>query len=97
MDKQEVVITATKDQINEFKGSLLWADIKRELKSWLERFAGQKGDTIDLCIEGEITGSSALTGLADIRGREKAIDYILEMPDVFLSILEDKKDESRRK
>ena len=71
--------------------------MQEELKRWLEMFAVQKSNTVDMCIDGEISGSSALTGLADIRGREKAINYILAMLDVFLDILEDRKDESRRK
>ena len=97
MDEHEVVINATRDQIEEFKGSLLWKDMQEELKRWLEMFAIQKSNTIDMCISGEIGGSSALASLAEVKGRERTIEYIMAMPDVFLQILEDKKNDSGRK
>ena len=34
--------------------------------------------------------------MGDINGRQKAVDDFLALPDVFLQILEDKKDDSRR-
>ena len=36
MEDYEVQVNATKNQIEEFKESVLWQDIKRELDFWVE-------------------------------------------------------------
>lgn len=96
-DQLDVKIDATMEQVKQFKGSILWRDIERELKRWLEMFEPHNSMAIDLCIEGKMSGSATLTSMAEVRGREKAINYILAMPDVFLDILEERKDDSRSK
>jgi len=35
--------------------------------------------------------------LGSINGRERAMDYLLSIPDIFIQILEEKEDESKRK
>jgi len=95
-DVREVVVNATIDQINEFKGSILWMDIQRELDVWLEGFQREYGAVVDNCMDGGENSASALTHIGNIRGREQAIDYLLQLPDMFLELKEDKKDESRR-
>jgi len=85
------------DQIEEFKDSLLWGDIKRELLIWQEGFQSE-GNSIaeDAATENPST-ASVLIHLGDINGRVKATDYMLGILDIFLQILEDKKDDSERK
>lgn len=95
-DVREIMISSTVDQINEFKGSLLWDDIKRELGMWLEGFLHEYGAIADSCMDREENSASALVHIGNIRGREQAIDYLLQLPDMFLELKEDKKDESRR-
>lgn len=92
---KEVMVNATIDQIREFKGSLLWMDMQRELAVWLEGFQREYAVVVDSCISGEENSASALTHIGNIRGREQAIDYLLQLPDMFLELKEDKKDESR--
>lgn len=86
-EEQEVIVNATKDQIEEFKKSILWKDIKRELIMWKDGCGDEYGQTVGDSIT---SGANILTHLGDIHGREMTIDYLLSLPDVFLQILEDK-------
>ena len=86
-DQQEVIVNATKGQIEEFKESILWKDIKRELIMWKDGCKDEYGQTVGDSIT---SGANILTHLGDIHGREMTIDYLLSLPDVFLQILEDK-------
>jgi len=86
-DEQEVIVNATKDQIEEFKKSVLWKDIKRELVMWKDGCKDEYGQTIGDSIT---SGANILTHLGDIHGREMSIDYFLSILDVFLAVLEDK-------
>ena len=88
-DEQGVIVNATKDQIEEFKKSILWQDIKRELIIWKDGCKDEYGQTVGDSI---ISGANILTHLGDIHGREMSIDYFLSLPEVFLQILEDKKE-----
>jgi len=94
-DTKEVVVNATIDQIEEFKISILWQDIKRELIMWKEMCKDEYGQVVGDSIT---TGKDISIHLGDIHGREMTIDYLLSLPDVFLQILKDKEeieDESR--
>lgn len=86
-DTNQVVVNATKDQIEEHKNSILWKDIKRELGMWKDGCKDEYGQTVGNSIA---SGANILTHLGDIHGREMAIDYFLSILDVFLQILEDK-------
>ena len=88
-DEQEIIVNATKDQIEEFKKSILWQDIKRELIMWKDGCKDEYGQTVGDSIT---SGANILTHLGDIHGREMSIDYFLSLPEVFLQILEDKKE-----
>jgi len=92
----EVTVNATKDQIEEFKGSILWADIVRELRSWKRGFDIEQDSIVDDAVTENLSTASVLLHLGDLSGRKKAVDYMLSMLNVFLQILEDKKDDNRR-
>jgi len=96
-DELAIVVTATRDQINEFKGSLLWRDIKHELEVWKSAARNEYSQVIGDIISGESGIENSDMHLGSLYGREATIDYLLSIPDIFLEILEDKKDESRRK
>ena len=83
--------------MEEFKGSILWSDIKRELEMWKSAAQEEYGQVISNIISGESGIENSDMHLGSLYGREKTIDYLLSIPDVFLQVLEDKKDESRRK
>lgn len=87
----EVNVRATKDQIIEFKQSILWKDIKRELGSWKLGFKKELIQVIDNVASENPNTPALLTHLGDINGRIKTVDYVLSLPDVFLQIIEDNK------
>jgi len=89
---REIKIYSTRDQIKDFKDSVLWKDIKRELRSWKKGFDIElKGMVDDIADNQNISTASVLTHLGDLNGRVKAIDYLLSVPDIFLQILEEEK------
>lgn len=92
----EVKVRATKLQIEELKGSVLWSDIENELNKW--KFAAQ--DEYSRVVGNIISGESGIENsdmhLGSLYGREMTIDYLLSIPDIFLQILEDKRDDSNR-
>jgi len=89
---REIKIYSTRDQIKDFKDSVLWKDIKRELRSWKKGFDVElKGMVDDIADNPNISTASVLTHLGDLNGRVKAVDYLLSVPDIFLQILEEEK------
>lgn len=95
-EKGSVIVRATKDQIRELKGSILWDDIVRELEQWKKLCKEEYGAVVDECISSNAdrpNSATTLMHLGDIHGRERAMDYIISIPDVFLQILEDEEDE----
>ena len=96
-DKHEVRIDATKGQIEEFKESLLWKDICRELEIWKKMCNEEYGRVVGECINADVekpNTATTLMHLGDIYGREKAMDYVMSILDVFLQILEERDNES---
>lgn len=87
----EVIVNATKDQIEEFKESVLWHDIVNELAVWKQGFNDEMMSIVDNAAETNPSTASVLLHMGDLNGRQKAVDYLLSLPDVFLQILEDKK------
>ena len=94
MDKMEIRINATKSQIEDFKESLLWKDIKRELRIWKNASVKEYGQVIGNIIAGNSEIENSDMHLGSLYGREKTIDFFLSIPDVFLQILEEREDDS---
>lgn len=92
-----ILVTSTKDQIEEFMNSLLWKDIQCELESWKKGFEQEMMSIVDSSESTNPSTASVLMHLGDINGRVKAVDYLLSLPSIFLQILEDQKDDSERK
>jgi len=91
---EAISIRTTRGQVEEFKESILWADIVHELLTWKEGFELEMKATVDDAVEHNPSTASVLLHMGDLNGRLKAVDYMLSIPDVFLSLLEVKKDES---
>lgn len=87
---EEIQVNATKLQIEEFKQSILWQDIVRELEMWKTGFALEMGSLVDDAATNHPSTAEVLMHLGDLNGRQKAIDYVLNILDVFLGILNDK-------
>jgi len=88
---EEVRVNATKDQINELKESVLWLDIVNELIMWKQGFNDEMMTIVDDSRDLNSSTAAVLLHMGDLNGRQKAVDYLLSLPDVFLQILEDKK------
>jgi hypothetical protein len=83
-----VRIDATKDQISSFNESLLWADIRRELLLWKKGFENERASIVDNAAENNPSTASVLLHMGDINGRIKAVEYMLSIPEMFLSVKE---------
>lgn len=94
---EELIINSTTEQIKEFKESVLWADIERELDSWKEGFNMEMHSIVEDASTENPSTANVLMHIGDLNGRVKATDYFLSILDVFLQILEDQKDDSRHK
>ena len=86
----EVDIHATRDQIEEFKSSILWSDIIKELESWKEGFNSEMMSIVDETANNNSSTASVLLHIGDLNGRQKAVNYMISILDVFLSILDTK-------
>lgn len=99
---EEETIRSTKSQVEEFKESLIWLDIVDELNE-LSTNAQLEYDVVgESHVDDEgykivPNSSETLIHLGDIKGRRKAVNYFLSIPDIFLQILEGQKDDTRRK
>jgi hypothetical protein len=93
--KDNVVVNATRDQIEEFRKSILWKDLKRELESWSQAFNSELLSIVDDAKTDNPSTASVLLHMGDINGRQKAVAYFLALPDVFLSILKDRADDKK--
>lgn len=91
---EEVKVNATRDQIEMLKESIIWADIVRELASWKEGFNQEMLTIVDDAAAANPSTASVLMHMGDLNGRQKAVDYLLSLPDVFLSMLEQQKEVS---
>jgi len=91
---EEISVRSTKTQIEDFKESMLWLDIKEELQR-LARRAQLEYDLVgestadDDGFRSSPSTSETLIHLGDIKGRRKAVTYFLSILDIFLGILED--------
>lgn len=95
------MIRSTKAQLEEFKGSFIWKDISDELEN-MSKLALIEYDIVgEPVIDDEGYRKTPTTGetlihLGDIKGRRKAVQYFLSIPDILINILEDNKDDTER-
>lgn len=92
---EAIQIRVSKEAIEEFKESILWADIVEELRSWKEGFNGEMLSIVDDAEGKNPSTASVLLHMGDLNGRQKAVDYFLSLPDVFISLLEEKKEDKK--
>lgn len=87
------MIRATKEQLTEFKESLIWKDICEELENWKRGFQAETLALAENADSANLTTASVMLELGSLSGRMKAADYFASMPDILLSILEGEEDE----
>lgn len=97
---EEKKLRSSRNEIEDFKNSFIWLDIVDELTE-LSRKARIEYDLVgephvdDQGYKIVPNSSETLIHLGDIKGRRKAVEYFLSIPDIFLQILEGEKDVSR--
>ena len=84
----DIELRTTRGEIEDFKNSILWKDIKAELGKWLKMCRIEQDGIVQDAEENNPSTATVLLHIGDINGRKKAINFILEMPDMFLSILD---------
>jgi hypothetical protein len=89
---EKVELRTSREQVIDFKESILWADIIAELESWKQGFELEMKSIVDDAAENNPSTASVLLHMGDLNGRLKAVEYMLSIPDVFISILEVKED-----
>lgn len=87
----KATVNATKGQIEDFLGSLLWKDIVAELKLWKRGFNEEMLSIVATSKDDNPSTATVLMHIGDIHGRQAAVDYMLQIPHVFLQILNEKK------
>ena len=91
--QEEVTIKATHDQVVEFINSFIWDDMKNELMAWKDGFMQEMISIPDDVASENPTTASVLVRMGDINGRIKTVNYLLSLPEIFLQILEDRKED----
>lgn len=86
-------VRATRDALDEFKESIIWKDFKRELAAWKLGFQREMMGIVGNAESEKPSTAEVLMHLGDLHGRMKAVDYLLQLPDMFKQILEEQKDE----
>ncbi len=94
MKLDEIRVRVTKGDLVEFKNSILWKDIRRELISWKKGFDSELRSIVDNAATTNPSSATVLMHMGDINGRTKAVDYLLSIPDVFIGILESEESKS---
>ena len=84
----DIELRTTRGEIEDFKNSILWKDMKAELGKWLKMCRIEQDGIVQDAEENNPSTATVLLHIGDINGRKKAINFILEMPDMFLSILD---------
>ena len=84
----DIELRTTRGEIEDFKNSIIWKDIKAELGKWLKMCRIEQDGIVQDAEENNPSTATVLLHIGDINGRKKAINFILEMPDMFLSILD---------
>ena len=92
---EQISIRTSREAIEEFKESILWTDIVEELMAWKEGFNGEMLSIVDDAAGTNPSTASVLLHMGDLNGRQKAVDYFLSLPDVFLSLIENKKEDKK--
>lgn len=89
---EEIMVRCTRSQIEEAMESFFWKDLVHELEAWTKGFEMERGNIVDDAAENNPSTASVLMHMGSIDGRIKAMKYILGIPNLFLDILEERKE-----
>ena len=88
-------VNATREAIEDFKESLLWNDISREINAWKKGFNIEMLNIVDDAASENPSTAQVLLHMGDLNGRQKAVDYFLSILDVFLDTIEIQKEDDK--
>jgi hypothetical protein len=88
---EEIEVFATKEQIKSFIESTLWKDMVRELVAWSEGFRREQDSIVDEAASTNPSTASVLLHMGDLNGRQKAVVYMIGLPEMLLEIKEEQK------
>lgn len=91
---ERIDILSTLESIEDFKDSIIWKDIVNELLAWKEGFNREMMSIVDESATSNPSTANVLMHLGDLNGRMKAVDYMIGLPDVFVSIIKTRKEET---
>ena len=92
---ESIQVRTTVEDIEAFKESILWADIVEELNSWKEGFNREMMSIVDEAAGNNPSTAAVLLHMGDLNGRQKAVDYLLGLPDIFISLLMEQREEKK--
>lgn len=88
-------LKSTKSQIEDFKNSFIWKDLKKEINEWKKSLILE-----NMCIVDEMDNNtstpSILIHLGHISGRIKSADFFLSLPEILLSGVVEKEKEEKK-
>jgi hypothetical protein len=87
---ETIIVNSTKIQIEEFKESIIWKDMIRELLSWGEGFRRDQENIANDAARTNPSTASVLLHLGHTSGCTDAVNYIIDLPDRFLEYLKEK-------
>jgi len=95
-DQKGILVRTTRDEINEFKNSFLWKDMKRELGIWKRMISQRALELTGECIRGERESGSVLAALGSLYGSKETVNRLLGLPDHFIEELNIRKEEKEK-
>ncbi len=90
-----IQIRTSIEEVEAFKESILWADMIEELNSWKKGFNREMLSIVDEAASGNPSTASVLMHMGDLNGRQKAVDYFMSLPDIFIDLLKEQKEEKK--
>ncbi len=91
-DLEEVKVMSAKGDFEAFKKGTIWADMTRELSAWKIGFEMERSTIVEKASTENLTTASVLLHMGDLNGRLKAVDYMLSLPDVLMSMIDMEKE-----
>lgn len=92
MNLEEMEVLSAKGDFEEFKESTVWADIVRELEAWKMGFELERSGIVGKTANENLSTASVLLHMGDVNGRIKAVEYMLSLPDVLMSMIDMEKE-----
>jgi len=95
MQNETIEVNATRAQIESFLESVLWQDIVRELEAWRRGFLIEQSQIVDDAEEKNPSTASVLLHMGDLNGRQKAVDYLIQLPRIFIEVIDERAKEKK--